>query len=160
MSDYDDWDDDNQDAGESNAVRELRKANKAKERQIKELTDALEQMKGAVRDRSVKDTIKAKGLSEKVAFLVPKDLTTSEEVEAWINDYADVFGAPAPQADEADSQPPSPELDALGRISQTQSTGQPYSGDADQLASLIQSARTPEELNKVLFGDMRGPQAI
>jgi hypothetical protein len=59
----------------------------------------------------------------------------------------------------AGSKKDDPTLKALGRISSVQQSGEPYSGDPDQLASLIANARTPEELNEILFGTTDGPQA-
>ena len=159
MSEYE-WDDDDIDtSSDSNAMKELRKAYKKLQAEKKELAESLESMQSSLRERSVKDVIASKGLPEKVASLIPKDATTSEEVEAWIAEYGDVFGIQV----EAETQPeaaPNPELQALNRISETQSSGQPFTNDPDQLASLISSAQSQEELNKLLFGNVMGPQAI
>lgn len=159
MSEYE-WDDDDIDtSSDSNAMKELRKAYKKLQAEKKELAEQLEGMQSSLRERSVKDVIASKGLPEKVAALIPKDATTSEEVEAWIAEYGDVFGIQV----EADTQPeaaPNPELQALNRISETQSSGQPFTNDPDQLASLISSAQSQEDLNKLLFGNVMGPQAI
>ena len=159
MSEYE-WDDDDIDTNDSNAMKELRKAYKKLQAEKKELAEQLEGMQSSLRERSVKDVIASKGLPEKVAALIPKDATTSEEVEAWIAEYGDVFGVQV-EADEPE-QPKQvdPELAALNRISETQSGGQPFSNDPDQLASLISAADNPEALNKLLFGNEMGPQAI
>lgn len=154
MSDYDDYEDDSQDAG--SAVQQLRKANKAKDKQLKELTEQLQSMQKSLRERSVKDVLAAKGLPEKVAAFIPDTATTSDEVEAWIAEYGDVFGI---QQGQDAAQQPDPQLDAFQRISQVQSTGQPFTNDADQMASLIRSVSSPDELNKLLFGNAVGPQA-
>lgn len=153
--DDDDYDDDSQDAG-GTALQQLRKANKAKDRQLKELTEQLQAMQKSVRERSVKDVLAAKGLATKIADFIPSSATTSEEVEAWIAEYGDVFGA-APAEQNAGSQPANLELDALGRISQTQAGGQSFSGDSDQIAGLIAGAANPEALNRILFGNSTGP---
>ena len=161
MSEYE-WDDDDIDTqGDTNAMRELRKAYKKLQAEKKELAESLEAMQSSLRERSVKDVIASKGLPEKVAALIPKDATTSEEVEAWISEYGDVFGIQAEEAEQPEQQEQvNPELAALNRISQTQSSGQPFSNDPDQLASLINAADNPEALNKLLFGTTSGPQAI
>jgi hypothetical protein len=86
-------------------------------------------------------------------------VTSAEEVEAWVAEYGDVFGVPA-QKEESQQAAPSPELQALNRISNVQNTGETYSGDSDQLDALIRAAQTPEELNKILFGSVSGPHAI
>jgi uncharacterized protein YdiU (UPF0061 family) len=161
MSEYE-WDDDDLDTNnDSNAMKELRKAYKKLQSEKKEIAEQLESMQSSLRERSVKDVIASKGLPEKVAALIPKDATTSEEVEAWISEYGDVFGVQTEEAEQPEQQGQvNPELAALNRISQTQSSGQPFSNDPDQLASLINAADNPEALNKLLFGTTSGPQAI
>jgi len=159
MSEYE-WDDDDIDTNDSNAMKELRKAYKKLQAEKKELSEQLEGMQSSLRERSVKDVIASKGLPEKVAALIPKDATTSEEVEAWIAEYGDVFGVQVEADEPEQSTQVSPELAALNRISETQSGGQPFSNDPDQLASLISAADNPEALNKLLFGNEMGPQAI
>ena len=159
MSEYE-WDDDDIDTNDSNAMKELRKAYKKLQAEKKELSEQLEGMQSSLRERSVKDVIASKGLPEKVAALIPKDATTSEEVEAWIAEYGDVFGVQVEAEQPEQSTQVSPELAALNRISETQSGGQPFSNDPDQLSSLINSVDNPEELNKLLFGNVMGPQAM
>lgn len=161
MSDFD-WDDDDStaDAQESNAMRELRKAYKAAQKQNKELQEQLENIQGSLRERSVKDVLASKGLPEKIAAFIPKEATSAEEVESWLTEYGDVFGVTAQDSGEAQPQQTSPELAALARIASTQSTGQPFSNDPDQLAGLIANADSPEALNKLLFGNVNGPQAV
>lgn len=160
MSSYE-WDDDDlETSNDSNAMKELRRAYKKLQAEKKELSEMLEGMQSSLRERSVKDVLASKGLPEKIAAFIPKDATTSEEVEAWISEYGDVFGVQV-EAEQPAQQPAyNADLAALNRISQTQSSGQPFTNDPDQLASLINSAQSPEELNKLLFGNMTGPQAI
>jgi hypothetical protein len=161
MSDYSQWEDDDETFdGDSNAMRELRKAYKAMQKQNKELSEQLETIKSSTRERSVKDVLTSKGLPEKVAALIPKDVTSAEEVESWISEYGDVFGLQVQDSSEQAQKPASPELQAMTRIAETQSGGQPFSGDSTQLDALIRSAQSPEELNRILFGDSLGPQAV
>ena len=160
MSNFD-WDDDDafEDAqAESNAMKELRKAYREMKKQNKELLENLTNMKNSVRERSVKDVLASKGLPEKISKFIPEDVTSAEEVEAWVAEYGDVFGA-TPQSEEQPAAP-NPELQALSRIANVQNTGETYAGDPDQLDALIRAAQTPEELNRVLFGNALGPQAI
>lgn len=163
MSGYE-WDDDDDFDGasnDSNAMKELRKAYKAAQRQNKELLETLDSLKSSVRERSVKDVLAQRGVSPKVAKLIPAEATSAEEVEAWLDEFGEVFGieSNAP-SEEQKPAAPDPDLQAIGRISATQSSGQPYSGDADQLDALIRGAQSPEELNKILFGSLTGPQAV
>lgn len=154
--DDDDYDDDSLDGG-GNALQQLRKANKAKDRQLKELTEQLSAMQKSVRERSVKDVLAAKGLPVKIAAFIPESATTSEEVEAWIAEYGDVFGVTPAQQDAGSQSANAPELDALGRISQAQAGGQSFSNDPDQIAGLIAGAADPAALNRILFGNSTGP---
>ena len=162
MSDFDFDDDDFGDAqGDSGALRDLRKAYKALQKQLKEVTAEKESLMSSVRERSVKDVLASKGLPEKIAKFIPADATSAEEVEAWVSENADVFGVTAAQAEtEGQPQQVDPNLAAWQRISAAQSTGQPFTNDPDQLSALIRSASNPEELNKVLFGNVSGPQAV
>lgn len=160
MSDYSQWEEEDEFEGDSNAMKELRKAYKAMQKQNKELSEQLNSFKSNLRDRSVKDVLASKGLPEKVAALIPKDATSSEEVEAWLGEYGDIFGLTQASSEQAAQQPVSPELQAMTRIAETQSSGQPFSGDATQLDALIRAAQTPEELNRVLFGSVTGPHAV
>lgn len=160
MSDYSQWEEEDEFESDSNAMKELRKAYKAVQKQNKELAEQLDSFKSNLRDRSVKDVLASKGLPEKVAALIPRDATSSEEVEAWLGEYGDVFGLMQASSEQAAQQPVSPELQAMTRIAETQSSGQPFSGDASQLDALIRAAQTPEELNRVLFGNALGPQAV
>jgi hypothetical protein len=162
MSDYgyDDNDDDLEDAqGESGAMRDLRKAYKSAQKQNKELADKLNQMQSSLRERSVKDVLASKGLPEKIAKFIPSEATSAEDVEAWLNENGDVFGSATPATGEQ-PQDVNPDLAAWGRISATQSSGQPFTNDPDQLQSLIKAASNPEDLNKLLFGHASGPQAV
>lgn len=163
--DFDDYDDEfNGDARgskDNDVLRALRKENRAKEKQIKELSERLSGLAQQARERSVKDVLTAKGLSPKIAKFIPEDMTSEEEVSSWVEENAEIFGGiPAAAGEETDGAGPRPDLAALSQISQMQSTGQPFDGDADQIAALIRSARTPEELNKVIFGTTEGPNAF
>jgi len=160
MSDFD-WDDDDNfgDAqNQSNVMKELRKAYKEAQKQKKELQEQLQSMKNSLRERSVKDVLASKGLPEKISKFIPEDVTSAEEVEAWVSEYGDVFGIQA--ASEEQPAAPSPELQAINRIAATQQSGETYSGDPNQLDALIRAASSPEELNRVLFGNSMGPQAV
>jgi hypothetical protein len=163
MSDFDFDDDDFGDVqGDSGALRDLRKAYKTLQKQLKDAVSENESLKSSVRERSVKDVLASKGLPEKIAKFIPSDATSAEEVEAWLSENGDVFGAVAAETQGQPQQdaPVDPNLAAWQRISQTQSSGQPFTNDPDQLSSLINSAANPEELNKILFGTTAGPQAV
>lgn len=160
MSEYE-WDDDDlETSNDSNAMKELRKAYKKLQAEKKELSEMVEGMQSSLRERSVKDVLASKGLPEKIAAFIPKDATTSDEVEAWIAEYGDVFGVQVEADKPEQPKQVNPDLAALNRISETQSSGQPFTNDPDQLASLISGADNAEALNQLLFGNTSGPQAI
>lgn len=158
-----DWDDDLDldDDGPQGDIPDLRKAHRALKRQYKELQEQFNAVQQSVRERSVKDVLAAKGLNEKIAAFIPDSITSPEDVSAWVEEYGDVFGAtPAQPTSESQQKPPvDPALEGLMRIAGAQSSGETFTGDADQMASLIASASNPQELNKILFGNAAGPAA-
>lgn len=158
---YDDYDDDDTFESENdNPIRDLRKQNRTKDRQIKELQEQLAVLQKTQRERSVADVLTSKGLNPKIARFVPNEITSEEEVAQWIEEFADVFGgASSAQAEQPANTDVSPDARAMQEISQVQSQGEPFSNDPNQLTALIAGARTPEELNKVLFGNAVGPVA-
>lgn len=94
------WDEDDDDLDtEANLqgddlVKKLRKAKRADEKRIKELTEQLEGLSKAQRERVVKEVLEAKGVNLKAARLVLKDLddVSEESVSNWLDDNADLFG--------------------------------------------------------------------
>ena len=85
----------------SDLLKKLRKAKRADEKRIKELTEQLETLSKAQRERVVKEVLAKKGVNEKAARLVMKDLdeVNEETVSSWLEDNADLFGIKV--ADEA-----------------------------------------------------------
>jgi hypothetical protein len=87
-------------------------------------------------------------------------VTSPEDVESWVAEYADLFGSAAPSSQNQEPAVDAADMKALQRISDTQSSGQTFDGDFDQLDARIRAASSPEELNKVLFGNVHGPQVV
>lgn len=108
------WDDEDDDldnefgGSETDLLKKLRKAKRADEKRIKELTEQLETLSKAQRERTVKEVLESKGVNAKAARLILKDIddVNEESVNAWLEDNADLFGikidAPEPKASEAD----------------------------------------------------------
>ncbi len=92
----DDLDTESQSFGntESDLLKKLRKAKRADEKRIKELTEQLEGLSKAQRERTVKEVLEKKGVNLKAARLVLKDLddVNEESVSNWLDDNADLFG--------------------------------------------------------------------
>jgi hypothetical protein len=163
MSAFDENYDDDTTADEygSDLVRELRKANKAKEKQLRELQDQLVSIQKQSRERTVKDVLTSRGLNPKIAAFIPADIDPSEEaVASWVEQYADIFGGTA-AAPAAESTPEEiANLSALGQINAVQQSATPLGGDPKQIESLIRGAQSPEELNRLLYGNPTGPAAF
>ena len=96
------WDEDEDDLDTDNGVqlegsdllKKLRKAKRNDEKRIKELTEQLEGLSKAQRERVVKEVLEKKGVNAKAARLVLKDLddVNEESVNNWLDDNADLFG--------------------------------------------------------------------
>jgi hypothetical protein len=166
MSGYNEWDDDDFDldgddrgSQENTGMKELRKAFNALKKQHKELQESYSLVTQTQRERSVRDVLNSLGLPEKVSAFIPDDVASEEDVVNWIEEYGDVFGVQLePEYETEGQEESSQDYSALNRISQTQAGGQAYSGDTDQLDSMIRNAETPEELNKILFGSFKAPE--
>jgi hypothetical protein len=152
---WDDEEDDDQDTQEyagdgSDLLKKLRKAKRADEKRIKELTEQLEGLSKVQRERIVKEVLAKKGVNEKAARLVMKDLddVNEESVSNWLDDNADLFGikvaeqeAPVSQQDLArlrqqdvltqGALTPDRGLDVEQRMNQA--------GSAEELLSILQS---------------------
>ena len=79
----------------SDLLKKLRKAKRADEKRIKELTEQLETFSKAQRESTVKSVLEKKGVNQKAARLVLKDLDgdfSEESISNWLDDNADLFG--------------------------------------------------------------------
>jgi len=79
----------------SDLLKKLRKAKRADEKRIKELTEQLEGFSKAQRESTVKAILEQKGVNQKAARLVLKDLDgdfSEEAVTNWLDENADLFG--------------------------------------------------------------------
>ena len=145
----DDLDTTDQYAGDgSDLLKKLRKAKRADEKRIKELTEQLETLSKAQRERLVKEVLAKKGVNEKAARLAMKDLddVNEESVSRWLDDNADLFGLQLQQEEAPVSQ------QDLARLRQqdilTQGAVTPDRGlDLDQRLNQASSA---EELLSIL----------
>jgi hypothetical protein len=89
----------------SDLLKKLRKAKRADEKRIKELTEQLEGFSKAQREATVKAVLEKKGVNQKAARLVLKDLDgdfSEESVSNWLNENGELFGLEA--ADKPDVQ--------------------------------------------------------
>ena len=129
----------------------LRKALKKAEREKKELAEQLAQIQSDLRGRTVKEILEKKGVSDKVAKFIPGDVSTPEQVDAWLAENADVFGfKPA----EATTDAPISEEEAANRAAYqrinaaTQNANTP-TRDADLMAKIASKGLTREDLDAI-----------
>ena len=95
MSAYENEFDDDLDMEDTgnDAMRQLRKANRAKEKELAELKAQLQELNNDRRNRTIKDVFSSRGVNEKIASFVPKDIDLNEEsLSTWLDENADVFG--------------------------------------------------------------------
>jgi len=97
------WDDEDDDQDTDNdtqldgsdLLKKLRKAKRADEKRIKELTEQLETFTKTQRESTVKSILEQKGVNQKAARLILKDIDgdfSEEAVSNWLDDNADLFG--------------------------------------------------------------------
>jgi len=144
----DDEDDFTGEEVQQDAPANLRKALKKAEREKKELAEQLAQIQSDLRNRSVKEVLATKGVPDKVAKFIPADVSTPEQVDAWLNENVDVFGFAKP-ADAPASEEEQENIRSYDRINAaTQNVATP-TRDAD-LMGKIAGAKNIDELNALM----------
>ena len=137
-----------QESAENKAMRNLRKAKRADEKRIKELTEQLENLSKAQRERVVKDVLTSKGVNEKAARLILKDLdnVNEESVSNWLDDNADLIGyKPATQVTQEQ------QIDRAALRQQDIVTQGAITPDkADEQLMRIQNAESAEEIIRMI----------
>ena len=150
------WDDDEDDLDTDNEVqmdgsdllKKLRKAKRNDEKRIKELTEQLEGLSKAQRERVVKEVLEQKGVNPKAQRLILKDLDdiSEESVNNWLEDNGDLFGLTQPEVNEEK------ELNRAALRQQDVVTQLGSSPDrAEDLLSRINNAASAEELNQIIY---------
>jgi hypothetical protein len=150
------WDEDEDDLDTDNGVqmdgsdllKKLRKAKRNDEKRIKELTEQLEGLSKAQRERTVKEVLDKKGVNPKAQRLILKDLDdiTEESVNTWLEDNGDLFGLTQPEVNQEQ------ELNRAALRQQDVVTQLGMTPDrADDLLNRINSAETAEELHSIIY---------
>lgn len=131
----------------------LRKVNKALEKRLKELEAENQAFKSQVRQRTVKDVLTSKGVRTSIAKYIPQDITSEEEIAAWLQENAEDFNITFNDG-KAEEKPAdakaNPALQAMQRINDFAATGQPPSFDEDVAARLNNPNLTRAELDALL----------
>jgi len=140
----------------SDLLKKLRKAKRADEKRIKELTEQLETLSKAQRERLVKEVLDKKGVNQKAARLVMKDLedVNEESVSRWLDDNADLFGVKT-----NDQAPSQTDLAALRQQDVlTQNAFTPEQGmDLDQR---LNQAQSPDEILSILRSQQKSVHSL
>ena len=144
---YDDDDFDEVETQDQDGPAQLRKALKRAEKEKKEMAEQLAKIQTDLRDRSVKEVLANKGVPDKVAKFIPGDISTPEQIDAWLNENADVFGfkpaEPAQTEEQVENQR------AYQRINAATQNASTPSRDQDVAAKLA-GAKSLEELNAIV----------
>jgi hypothetical protein len=133
-----------------NGPANLRKALKRAEREKKELAEQLAAIQSDLRGRTVKEILEKKGVPDKVAKFIPGDVSTPEQVDAWLAENADVFGFQKAEAETAQvSDEEAANRAAYQRINAaTQNANTPPRNQ--EIAAKIAGAKNLSELNDLL----------
>jgi len=142
----DDEDDFTGEEVQQDAPANLRKALKRAEKEKKEIAEQLASIQAELRSRSVKDVLATKGVPDKVAKFIPADVSTPEQVDAWLSENADVFGLKP--ADAPADQEVQDNIRSYDRINAATHNVNTPTRDADLLAK-ISSAKNIDELNSL-----------
>jgi hypothetical protein len=131
----------------SDGPANLRKALKREQREKKQLAEQLAQIQTELRSRSVKEVLATKGVPDKVAKFIPGDISTPEQIDAWLNENADVFGFKPAEPVQTEEQVANQR--AYQRINASEQNAGTPSRDQD-VASKLAGAKSIEELNAIV----------
>jgi hypothetical protein len=150
---YWDEEDDDLDTNESNLdgsdlLKKLRKAKRADEKRIKELTEQLETFTKTQRERTVKEVLEKKGVNQKAARLILKDLDgdfSEDSVNNWLNENGELFGLEAEEKPDVQNLAALRQQDVMTQNAVTPDRAQDLeqrmdnAGSMEELLSLMQS---------------------
>ena len=129
---------------QDNGPAELRKALKKAQKEREAVEAELSKLRGDLRSRTVKDVLESKGVSPKLAKLIPSDVTAPEEIDAWLSEYSDVFGTPVQSAEPVNNA----DIESARRIDASTSTASTPQSNEDMYAKLM-NATSLAELNQI-----------
>ena len=135
----------------SDLLKKLRKAKRNDEKRIKELTEQLEGLSKAQRERVVKEVLDKKGVNPKAQRLILKDLEdiSEESVNTWLDDNGELFGlTKTPEVSEEQ------ELNRAALRQQDVVTQLGTTPDkAQDLMNRVMNAASAEELTSIIQGN-------
>jgi hypothetical protein len=133
----------------SDLLKKLRKAKRNDEKRIKELTDQLEGLSRAARERTVKEVLEKKGVNPKAVRLILKDIddVSEESVNNWLDDNGDLFGITSTQQD----APKADGVDLAALRQQDALTQGAVTPDrAEDISMRLDQATSAEEIYQIL----------
>jgi hypothetical protein len=132
----------------SDLLKKLRKAKRADEKRIKELTEQLEGLSKAQRERTVKEVLEKKGVNPKAVRLILKDIddVSEESVNNWLEDNGDLFGLTPTEDAPAVSNVDRAALRQQDDVTQGATTPD----RAENLEQRLSSAESAEEILSIL----------
>lgn len=147
MADNDEFD---QDEHDDETPKDLRKQIAKAKRENADLLARLSDLEKQSRKRTISDVLIEKGLPAKVANLLPDTVEADPaSIDAWLTEYADIFGAPkgddGGEQDVVDEQTKA----AHERVASATAGGAP-TGTAADLTAKIMAASSPAELSEIL----------
>ncbi|ANH49507.1 hypothetical protein uvFWCGRAMDCOMC455_028 [Freshwater phage uvFW-CGR-AMD-COM-C455] len=130
---------------DSDLVKKLRKAAKINEKRAKELEAELVGLRTEQRKNVIKSVLESKGVRTSIAKYIPEDVTSAEDIDAWLASNAEDFGLSLSQ--------PKQEVDlaALRQIDAVTANATSPAGIDDMMLRLNQ-AESAEEIERLIFG--------
>jgi hypothetical protein len=125
----------------------LRRAARANEKRAKELEAELQTLRSEQRKSTVKSVLESRGVRPSIAKYIPEDVTSAEDIDAWLADNAEDFGIVV-QNDEPNNEMT---LRQLRQIDAVTSDAQSPVGLDDMMLRLNQ-AQSAEEIENLIFG--------
>ena len=135
-----------------NGPAELRKALKKEKTERENDAKELATLRAELRARSVKDVLESKGVPNKVAKFIPADVTTSEQIDQWLTENAEVFNLTVVQS-EAKTEVNQENINNQKRINNATQTAIPATKENDILAKLLNPATSRDELEALRGGE-------
>ena len=151
MSNNQEWYDDDDDFGteddSTDLVKKLRRAARVNEKRAKELEAELQTLRSEQRKSTVKSVLESRGVRPSIAKYIPEDVTSAEDIDAWLADNAEDFGIVV-QNDEPNNEVT---LRQLRQIDAVTAGAQSPVGMDDMMLRLNQ-AQSAEEIENLIFG--------
>ena len=147
---FDEFDED------SNLVKDLRRQIKALSKDKSDLSTKLTTIEGSFRERSLADTLTAKGVNAKVAKFIPPDVTGDEAITKWLDENAEAFNFTVKAEEKTQTITPTTNTADIAESKRLQALGQGAKSPSNMgdITARLASAKTDDELN-ALFDEAK-----